>query len=394
MRKYLEHLESLLGFQLQEKSIQQQEFNDELLIDLQDLLSSNEIVVPTGKAGELNCFLSLPDILAGSFSSYTSGSDLEKHWPDDRQLANGLLFHDRVLIHDHLMHYVSSSLNGYVEEFRYHGLKSWLSSLARWRPLIMADKILIIPKDLSYSPGMKSIWEEGLDQRSMELLCYFDQYACDMIESGFGQECIMEINEVMYLLAGLSIGKKPGRRLVPFFSEKEKLCLYQKVLNAFIELSQDKYLSGHQPGQAVRKEEALNTSLLIDQTLNPHPDEIAHFCEQIHAGLFSAVRAELLGIVELLRDHQSHQESSREGLKRLILNRQDQWKDKMMKLSFSIDSGQPIRMQFASAYLQQISNQSGETGHIIDRTIFDTLNTAREDSSEGDRLGHYGFAIY
>lgn len=393
MKGYIEKIEKILGFRLEEKNIMQADFPDILLIELQEYLAGRVPQEEIQEGNELSCFLSLPDILDGSFNSHVSGGDLEKHWPEDQQIANALLFHEKVLIHDHLPHYVASSLDGYAVEYRYHGLRSWLKKLALWRPLILHDKIQVLPKKLSYSPEMKDIWDDGLDQRSMELLCYFDQYACDMIESGYEQECIMEINEVMYLLAGLSIEKKPGRRLVPFFAEKEKFALYQKALNAFIELSLDKYLSGHQPGQNVRKEDALNIPLLIDLTLNPGPDEIIDLCEQIQGGLFSEVRMELTGIVELLREHQDENEKSRADLTKLIMNRGDQWKDKMIKLSFSNGSAQQIRMQFATTYLQQISNQSGETEHISDRTIFDTLNTIRENSSEGDQLGHYSFAI-
>ncbi|MDZ7742194.1 MAG: hypothetical protein U5Q03_10680 [Bacteroidota bacterium] len=299
-----------------------------------------------------------------------------------------------MLIHDHLKHYVESSLDGYVTAYRYHGLKSWLNKLALWRPLIMADRILILPKDLSYSTGMKTIWDDGLDQMAMDLLCYFDQYACDMIESGYEQECIMEINEVSYLLAGLSVERGPDRRLVPFFGDEQKHELYKKVLNAFVEISSQKYQRGNRPGQSLSQQEALNVEILLDHSLNPDPGKVTDFCNQILHGLFSDVRLELSGLVEELRSDQNRKDSDKIEMEKLLFSKQARWENRIGKLSLESKTGRKIRMQFTVAFLQQISNQSGETSRITDRVVFETLNTIHEKMCADDRLGHYSFAIY
>ena len=394
MKSYIEGIENIIGFSLEEASIKGMEFTDELLSELHAFASLKKQWDPIADEQALCCFLSLPDILNGSFNTYKAGADLEMHWPGDDQVANALLFHHSILIHDHLKHYVESSIKGYTVGYRFDGLKSWLTRIAQWKPLIMTNRIMILPGDLSYSSRMKKIWDQGLFRKSEELLCYFDQYACDMIESGYSHECIMEINEVGYLLAALSIGKHHNRNLVPFFGIQQKFDLFQKVLTAFVEIAGDHYVRGNQPGQAAVWDTKFSELIVIPRSMHLSSKDIHDFCRHITDGLFENVRSELQQLIFQLRPDDALEPASMRELASILEDRRYQWTAELGKLNFvSTTEERQIRMLLFSEFLQQISNETDDPEQQVDQVIAEALCFARADASP-HRLGHYAFAMY
>lgn len=239
MKTYLEAVEHILGTGLDRQSVQKYDFSADTLSALENFAEnySKARDVRPGDDHKITCYLPFPDILSGNFRSYHTSGSLEGHWPDFAELANMLMLCERVIIHDHLAHYASSAITGYVEEYRYDGLRNWLLALADWKPLILKDIICILPQDLRCSGLFQTLWDEGeISGLASEVYYAINQDAGNISSGSEAEELLADFMEIEDYLTSLSIPVDKGGRFAPFFNDLNAFWLHEALIEASFDL--------------------------------------------------------------------------------------------------------------------------------------------------------------
>ena len=239
MKTYLDNIEQILGITLDRDSVQHIDFKSETLKALHEFASgyAKEKIILPDLDSMISCFFPLAEILNGNFRTYTSKGTLEGHWPAFEELANLLMLCDRIIIHDHLEHYASSAIDGYVEKYRYDGLRNWLLALADWKPLIMEEIICILPPDLACSGPLQSAWDEG-ELSGMATGVYFEMYpeAGNFSDGSEAEELWAGLKKMEDFLTTLSIPVNRGGKFAPFYNDPDSLWLHETLVESSLNI--------------------------------------------------------------------------------------------------------------------------------------------------------------
>lgn len=239
MRAYLEGIEKILGIGLDSKAIRAYGFSEPALSELRDFAASyekNKLRISLPVSG-LTCYLPFPDIHTGNFRTYNTKGTLDGHWPSFDELANMVMLCDRVIIHDHLGHYAASALDGYVEKYRYAGIRNWLQALAEWKPLIMDDIICILPQDLACSGPMQELYGEGELATFASDLYYYMYPDCEELNSiTVAEERLSEYKDLEDFLMTLSIPVNRSGRYGHFYNHPDSLALHELTVEIILKL--------------------------------------------------------------------------------------------------------------------------------------------------------------
>jgi hypothetical protein len=388
MRKYIEGIEKILGISLKRENILNYDFKQNKLEQLVAFADQQaQASPPVFKESELISFMSLPDLLSLNFRSY-SGGDLKGHWPSNRELFNNIMYHDRVILHDHLKHYAQSSISGYIVGQQYKGIVNWLSALADWRELILREIICVLPQNLSYSQSIKEIWDEALTEFSSEILCDFDVIALQEINAGYPDECLMEINQVQYLLADLSIPEKITKHSIPYLNETSSVEHYQKAVNSFLNIAGNEFKVGKQPGE-IDSPNYHNLSKIELPLLSGGDfdfEKISDF--RIKDKGFGKIRKGIIGFrQELLINPQKI-------VSETFLQKQNEW-SKLISCApgFEISQTPLLRLGFFSRLLPGIHAGNRARLNPAYKIVFDLLNNCNTSSANEDMLLHSYFAF-
>jgi hypothetical protein len=243
MRNYLNSIEQIPGITLEPEKIQQYDFSLSILQELKDFAGhyakANRDLAFRDQG--ISCFVPYADILSGDFRTYHANGSLLNHWPSFEELAGLLLFCDHVIIHDHLEHYASSALDGYVLGYRYNGIRNWLAALAEWRKLIDAGLIGIMPQDLVLSGPVQSIWDEGTIQDAAAEIYYAIYPEEGMIKNGCEAEDLLAgFSAIEDLISTLSIAGNKGGRYAPYFNDAGSFFLHETFVDAVFSLLRHK----------------------------------------------------------------------------------------------------------------------------------------------------------
>ena len=238
MKTYLETIERILGIPLTREAINALDIRDDMLITLKvfsgESYPEREIAFDTSEA-EITCFMPFPDIVSGNFRTYHGDGSLSGHWPAFDELANAVMYCDRVVIHDHLGAYASSALDGYTVGYRYNGLRNWLMALADWRELILRDVICILPQHLAYHPEIQKLSrEDQLADLAGEIFYRLNPDLDPSEELEELQDLLTDMISVENLITAASIPSATGRYFAPFYNDPGDLLFHQGVIGGVI----------------------------------------------------------------------------------------------------------------------------------------------------------------
>jgi hypothetical protein len=238
MKEYLETIERILGIPLTRKEIEALDIRDDMLITLKvfskESYPDRKIALDASRP-EITCFMPFQEIVKGNFRTYRGDGSLSGHWPLFDELANAVMYCDRVIIHDHLGAYASSALDGYTVGHRYDGLRNWLNALADWRELIIEQVICILPQHLSYHPTISQLSrEDELSDLSGEIFYRLNPDLDPSEELEELQNLLTDIVSVENLITAASIPSATGRYFAPFYNDPDDLLFHQGVVGGVI----------------------------------------------------------------------------------------------------------------------------------------------------------------
>jgi hypothetical protein len=298
MKTYLSAIEHILGISLDRRSVQGYAFSSGTLQALQNFASdyAKSTLQPEEHLPQLTCFLPFPEILNGNFRTYSVDGSIAGHWPAFDDLANLVMICDRVIIHDHLGPYASSSIRGYAEGFRYTGLKNWLTALADWKPLILEEIICIMPQDLSCNGPFQSLWDEGVLSALALEIYYSLGLVADFKSESDAEEFFTKLTEIEDFLTNLSIPGNRGGKFAPFYNNPKSLSFHEEVVNAALNIFRQKAFS---EGDDIPLPEEIIKSgniarLMLDASISSKAFSAADVCRlRLENREFSSVREEV-----------------------------------------------------------------------------------------------------
>jgi hypothetical protein len=239
MKAYLETIEKILGTELEAGKAGTIDFDDEslrLLKLFSEAYQERKMVFKDDQP-KISCYMPFPEILSGDFRTYSGKGDLQGHWPSFDELANLAVLCDRVILFDHLGHYASSAISGYVKGYRYDGMRNWLKALAEWRELIMEDVICIVPPDLMISGPLQNLWDEGeLQDFAGNVYYLLNPDAGDFKDITEADDLLQEMSGVEDYLTTASIPVARNNSNAPYFNNNDDLKLHEAIINAILTL--------------------------------------------------------------------------------------------------------------------------------------------------------------
>ena len=396
MKEYIDKIESILGISLIKNEIQSYNFTDNKLEELIDF-ATNYAGNPKkiSNTDSLTCFLSLADISSYNFNVYNAGGSLGDHWPDSIEITNSLLFNDKVLIHDHLEHYAKSSLSGYVIGHRYDGIKNWLTALADWRDLILKDIICIIPQDLSYSPAINEIWEDELFDFSKILLSDFDRKSAELIDEGYEEDCIIDLNEIAYILASLSISKGESNSVIPFINSGEINALYRNILSSFINIASQQYMPGKEPGKSANTSKEFRSTIELKSNLNYLTKDGVDISKifQLRKN-FEDIRSEIKEILNLISSEKIFDQKEHQKVNDYFKAKEIDWNLRLSEIEIKDGSiSKEISLGFTTCQLPGITKKRNADYHNTYQAIFEAYNNTSRSLLKDVQMLNYYFAV-
>lgn len=392
MKSYISGIEKILQTELEINEVENFEFNDETLIKLAGFSNNyNPCFDSIPQNNQLICFASFPELIDFSFNTYKGNGTLEDHWFEDNIMAHLLLFNDRVLLYDHLENYAKSAIDGYTVGHRYDGLKNWLTKLAEWKPFIVQNELCIVPKNLTYSPAVKKIWDDGLGDISTRILCEFDDVARGEIEDGFINDCLFEINKISYLIASCSIYRDSFNELIPFLKSADQLEYLNTVLKSFLKISSEIYQPAHEPGKTGISEKQFSGVIQISSPLNRGLLQSKNLIRQVrNSKEINEIRAGIRKIRNEILDTDPLSKNI-EMISKLIAEKEKEW-----NLYYERSNKNPLTtsFNFNSATLHGITSDMDSFEHQVSKTIFQAFNNAGEKNEESDSLLNYSMGIF
>jgi hypothetical protein len=293
-------------------------------------------------------------------------------------------------MYDHLEHYAKSPLSGYTVGHRYDGIKNWLIRLAQWKSFCLENELCIVPKNLSYSPAVKDIWDDGLSDLSTNILCDFDETARQEIEEGFFSDCLLEINKISYLIASCSIYREKFKHLIPFLNTTEQLEYYLTVLKSFIKLSINKYSPAHEPGKKRLSENFFSGIIKLSSPLNRGLLKSKDMIRQLrNSNEITKIRS---GINFIKKEIQNSKLSEKriKTLKELFNENEQSWNE---YYKYSNKNPVQIFLNYSSVILPGINQEADITEHQVFRTIFNVFNNFGNVQAHDDLLLNYSIGI-
>jgi len=256
MKTYLETIEGILGAELEPERIGAFGFDTVMVKRLKAFAEEygRKKVVFDDEEPCISCYMAYPELLTGDFRTYEGKGELGGHWPVYEELAGLALLCDRVVLFDHLPHYASTALSGYVRGYRYDGLRNWLMRLAAWRPFIADGSLCVVPQDLAISGPVQELWNEGeMQYFAGEVFYRLHPDAGDFRNGAEGEELLYDMMDLENYLTELSIAVSRNARQAHYFNDPGETLRHEDLVRAVMDQIRAEFLERN-PSAEVEKD--------------------------------------------------------------------------------------------------------------------------------------------